>query len=344
MATASKTLEQYREEERAKNKALADADVGVSNSIYDTQKQNTQNLYQGKIRDTVSSYENALRSNETQRFLNSRAIERRMAEMGLTDSGLNRTQQTAVQLSAANNQGEIQRQRQAAVDTLARTMASELSTIENERAAKEQAIRSGYTSEADSRATSLYNADLQSATDLETANINAAAKVRAAQIEAASKAEGTTKPKGLIWGKNSVVSRDFEGSLLDNNIRVMENADGTYTYYDSVSGYDSTFKKGENPFTGTTNEYLLDKDGKYDASKAFKNTHYQPNNIGGVPLKAAAVNGKAARITWNGNKQKVWLKNGDANGPAYVWDGASNEYIELNNAERAAVGLLPIKE
>ena len=169
MATASKTLEQYREEERAKNKALADADVGVSNSIYDTQKQNTQNLYQGQIRDTVSSYENALRSNETQRFLNSRAIERRMAEMGLTDSGLNRTQQTAVQLSAANNQGEIQRQRQAAVDTLARTMASNISTIEAERAAKEQAIRSGYTSEADSRAASLYNADLQSATDIENA-------------------------------------------------------------------------------------------------------------------------------------------------------------------------------
>lgn len=304
MATASKTLEQYREEERAKNKALADADVGVSNSIYDTQKQNTQNLYQGQIRDTVSSYENALRSNETQRFLNSRAIERRMAEMGLTDSGLNRTQQTAVQLSAANNQGEIQRQRQAAVDTLARAMASDISTIEAERAAKEQSIRSGYTSEADSRAASLYNADLQSATDLETANINAAAKVRAAQIEAASKAEeAKTNSRYFYTGVN-----DEYGNMV----------------YQNAAGDTRKVAEGYNP-------YGYNSKAMYASEKAkgigFFENGYQPKGLiseGGVFWEAGDINGQ--KLEYDG--EPIYIT---PNGNYMVWDDASNEYVNANN-------------
>lgn len=318
MATASRTLEQYREEERAKNKAFADAEVGVSNSIYDTQKKNVQNLYQGQIRDTVSSYENALRSNETQRFLNSRAIERRMAEMGLTDSGLNRTQQTAVQLSAANNQGEIQRQRQAAVDTLARTMASDISAIEAERAAKEQSIRSGYTSEADSHAVSLYNADLQSATDIENANIAAAAKIQAAQIEAAQKAE-EAKQKAEEAKQNN---RYFYTGVKDEYGNMV---------YQNAAGDTRKVAEGYNPNGYNSKAMYADEYARSQYIK-FADNGYQPLGL----------------ISERGNFEEIETTDGrsvDYNGrPIYItplgnfliWNDATNEY---ENASKIIEGL-----
>lgn len=82
--------------------------------------------YGTQIDETKSSYDTALRTNEVQRALNERSIARRMAEMGLTDSGLNRTQSTAVQLSYANQKGNLIANRQKAVDTLAATMRNQM--------------------------------------------------------------------------------------------------------------------------------------------------------------------------------------------------------------------------
>lgn len=80
--------------------------------------------YGMQITNTEDTYESALKKNEVQKVLNERSIEHRMAEMGLTDSGLNRTQSTAVQLSYANQKGELFKQRQNALDTLAAAMRS----------------------------------------------------------------------------------------------------------------------------------------------------------------------------------------------------------------------------
>ena len=82
--------------------------------------------YGTQIDETKSSYDTALRTNEVQRALNERSIARRMAEMGLTDSGLNRTQSTAVQLSYANQKGNLIADKQKAVDTLAAAMRSQM--------------------------------------------------------------------------------------------------------------------------------------------------------------------------------------------------------------------------
>ena len=74
--------------------------------------------------NTADTYDSALKKNEVQKVLNERNIERRMAEIGLTDSGLNRTQSTAVQLSYANQKGELIKQKQNALDTLAAALRS----------------------------------------------------------------------------------------------------------------------------------------------------------------------------------------------------------------------------
>ena len=89
--------------------------------------------YNTQILDTKESYESDFKSNEVQVKLNERYLQRKAAEMGLTDSGMNRTQMTANQLSYANQKGELTKQRQKAVDTLAATMRGKITDVNTAR-------------------------------------------------------------------------------------------------------------------------------------------------------------------------------------------------------------------
>ena len=184
-------LDTLIEEQKKKHKPLANADVATLNNITGASAKVIEDDYKAQIAETEKAYVNALDENSVQRIINERQIAESMANSGLTNSGLNRTQMTANQLSYANNQSKIQRQRQAAVDALARAMSSQLTSLESDRAMKEQSIRSGYDSTAISNATSIYNAeqdaaakkyaaDLEAQTEqLKILNQNSQAKVKA---------------------------------------------------------------------------------------------------------------------------------------------------------------------
>ena len=123
----------------AKNKVATDTatkNIETINNQYGIAEQNLQDKHNADVADTNESYENAFKQNEVQRLLNERYIERKAAEMGLTDSGMNRTQQTAVQLSYANQKGTLTTQRQKAIDTLAATLRANMSSLNSEKAAK----------------------------------------------------------------------------------------------------------------------------------------------------------------------------------------------------------------
>ena len=119
-----------------------------------------------------------------------------------------------------------------------------------------------------------------------------------------------------------MLSRDFSGSLADNNINVIYNNDGTTTYVDNNSGKKTTLDSDINPYTGTRNN-----DVDYGA---FSNG-YQPNNVKGEKLKKV----KDVVVSVKGNEQSVWY----ANGVYYVWDGENNEYHQLTRIEEYRLGL-----
>ena len=54
-----------------------------------------QEGYDTDLAETKQAYEDQFKRNEVQKVLNERYLERKAAEMGLTDSGMNRTQMTA---------------------------------------------------------------------------------------------------------------------------------------------------------------------------------------------------------------------------------------------------------
>lgn len=143
------------------NKPQQDKEIATVTSVYDTQKKDTQAAYDKAVKDTTLSYEDAYRQNEVQRLVNERAIAENMANLGLTDSGLNRTQQTAVQLSYANQKGSIDRQKQSAVDGLTFNLAQAISEIDRQKTIDIEKINSSYTQFNSERATALRNAELE---------------------------------------------------------------------------------------------------------------------------------------------------------------------------------------
>lgn len=129
----------YKQGESEKNKLIqtkkdaAESDKKTINAYADDSVQAITDGYNADVSETNESYEDAFRKNDVQVKLNERYLERKAAEMGLTDSGMNRTQMTANQISYANQKGTLTAQRQKAIDTLAAAMRSNIREIETKR-------------------------------------------------------------------------------------------------------------------------------------------------------------------------------------------------------------------
>ncbi len=127
-----------------------DINVGVLEDNFNTEKA-----------DTEQAYNELYDQNAVSRIVNERKIAENMAGLGLTDSGLNRTQQTANQLSYANTNNQIGIQKQKAIDTLALAMRNKRSELEIKKNEDIAAIKSGYDQQARSNAVSMYNTEVQ---------------------------------------------------------------------------------------------------------------------------------------------------------------------------------------
>ena len=102
-----KSLDDYKKELEKLYAASQAEDIAASDKRYETEKKLTTDQYNRQINETENSYEDLYRENAVQKLINEREVAENMANLGLTDSGLNRTQQTAVQLSYANNKNKI---------------------------------------------------------------------------------------------------------------------------------------------------------------------------------------------------------------------------------------------
>lgn len=310
MATAYKTQDEWIKEKAAGLKSQEDAEVAASAGIYNTQAQNAQNIYNKNITDTKTSYEDMLKTNEVQKFLNARAVERRAAEMGLTDSGLNRTQQTAVQLSAANNAAKITRQQQAAIDTLAAALSADLATINANKAAAEQSIRKDYSDKAYTRGTALFSEQQQRISDEAIAKTNAEKEISLATIKAMEENEPETP---VTYSFTGATKTDENG----NTVNVYRGSDGKE--YTALQGY--------NIYTGTNNNLTYAAEAK-DPNIGFFSNGYQPKGLvsEGGKFKKVTAGGNILNYEVNGKTQSIWQARSRK---YFVWDGYKNAYEEV---------------
>lgn len=285
------------------------ADIAASGKVYDTQRRQTQDTYDRQIKDTNNSYEDMYRENAVQRLINERKIAEDMAGLGLTDSGLNRTQQTATQLSYANSKNKIDVNRQKAVDTLTASLADAVSRIDANKLAAAEKIRSSYESSWNSAAQSTYAKELEEQTKRVEANIKAQKEQIAEQ----------QKANYIIQTNGGTLRRSFTGSLKDNNVSVIyDKTNKTTTYIDNNSGKKTTVASSVNPYTGNDNSELIEEFGAFDNG-------YQPRGVRGHGKLLRSV-GKDAI---NGNMQNIFEA---ADASLWIWDGSINEYrmVDIN--------------
>lgn len=136
------------------------------------------------------------------------------------------------------------------------------------------------------------------------------------------------KPTNMVNQSNGLLQW-AAGGFQANNVDVKFDEKGGATYIDRVTGRQTTMKPGQNPFTGTFHPDVMTR-GVFDKTKVFSNG-YQPNNIGGKPLKRGVgkdKDGKTVNFTINygGNNQTVWTTGGSN---YYTWDGANGRYIKV---------------
>lgn len=293
--------------------AQRDADVAASDKMYDTQRRQTQDTYDRQIKDTNNSYEDMYRENAVQRLINERKIAEDMAGLGLTDSGLNRTQQTAVQLSYANSKNKIDTTRQKAVDTLAASLADAVSRIDANKLADAEKIRGSYESSWNSAAQSTYAKELEEQTKQQKQYYDYSLKALKSQQKAAKEASY------IIQTNGGTLRRNFTGSLKDNNVSVIyDKTNKTTTYIDNNSGKKTTVASSVNPYTGNDNSELIEEFGAFDNG-------YQPRGVRGHGKLLRSV-GKDAI---NGNMQNIFEA---ADASLWIWDGSINEYrmVDIN--------------
>ena len=314
---ASRLDELYNEYKKL-GTAQRDADIAASDKVYDTQKQQTQNTYNRQIDETSKSYEDLYDENAVQRLVNEREIAENMANSGLTDSGLNRTQQTAVQLSYANSKNKIDVTRQKAIDTLAASLADAISKIDTDKLSAAENIRSNYDNSWRSSAQSTYATELEEQTKQQKQYYDFTIKA----LEQQQKAE--KEASYIIPVSGSRLRRNFSGSLKDNGVSVIYNKSNTdptkwtTTYVDTNSGKKTVVSYTTNPYTGNDNAELVEKYGAFDNG-------YQPRGVDGHGKLLRSV----GKDEINGNMQNIFQAEDST---LWIWDGSINEYrsVDIN--------------
>lgn len=329
----AKTYEEYLEEAKKTTAAEESAAIKVVDDSALAAKTATQEYYDKQIGNTNTAYESEYQKNAVQKLINEKQIAEKTANLGLTDSGLNRTQQTAAQLSYANQKGKIDLAKQSALDELSLSLSSALSNIEQEAQANKSSIKQTYAQQNAATAAELYNTDVENEYNTYLAQLEASTELQKAQIEASAKDD-----------ENSMLLYNWKGeTVLDDNgnelIKFIGNDGKTYNV-----------TPGKNPYTNNINAKISNiVDGKciIDADWQKKNENssnaitrscakygvfsngYQPKGVCYYDEKGNVVDEGELTATlrkdyMNGKLQTVWETKDT--GRYWIWNGSTNEY------------------
>lgn len=322
------------EEETVNLAGIKKTQQDAINKTHDSQVTVLNNQYGKAVDDTKVAYESEYERNAVQKLINEKQIAEKNANLGLTDSGLNRTQQTAVQLSYANQKGDIDLAKQDALDTLSQNLASSLSSIEQSRITSLADLDTSIDAQAQSNAISRYNANVEANAKMYESEQEAEAKIETARIEAAAKQ--LSEKTNVLNSKNSTLG-NLQGSFASNGITSIHNADGSTTYTDTVTGTSVTMDAGINPFTGQNN--LTENTATAKAAQKYGtfSNGYQPKGIIGYgELSGALKNSDGTYLSYeiNGRNNTIWkAEDKKGNEHYFVWDGNQNEYVEMTKEQ-----------
>ena len=166
------------------------------NAAIDRATASSTNPYKTQMEQLPSQYQPLFDANAVQELVGRRQVQEAMANMGLTDSGLNRTQQTALSVQRGNADASVRLAQQQKTQEL----QDKISQLEENAAAQKQqqeatirgntsdwynTLLSNFYNTAQQQGTGLYNAEQERAAALAEAKIQqqAAAETAAAKAQ-----------------------------------------------------------------------------------------------------------------------------------------------------------------
>ncbi len=154
---ATKTYTEYLEEILKSQKQLEKDKLNAIETEYGALKKQVKGQYVNDISAVQESYDEYIDRSYVQKLIDKKQVEETMANMGLTDSGLNRTQQTAVELSHSNRTANYNALKQQKIDSLAQAMREKITDLDIKKTESQQSVKDQLYSNAETKATKLYS-------------------------------------------------------------------------------------------------------------------------------------------------------------------------------------------
>ena len=210
------------------NTNMSNQYVADVNAIVDKNIANAVNKVETQISGLPTQYQSAFDINAIQQKINERQAAEHMANTGRTDSGLNRTQQTAFAVQRSNADAALRQQMNAATVSLKQQIADLYASGESQKA--ETAAKARYElSQANQGIYNTYMDNLYSSANAYAENqANNRAAIEKERIKAAQKQqEQYTK-----WALENGYGYDASGNLVYTG--KVKNSDGEYVYIDDA--------------------------------------------------------------------------------------------------------------
>lgn len=166
--------------------------IQQTNAAIDKAAEASVKPYQTQLDELPALYDKLYDANAVQELVNRRQVQETMANMGLTDSGLNRTQQTAIALQRGNADAQVRLSQQQKTQELQDRIDQLLGNSAAQKIQQEADIRNAtekwysstlenLRSSAAQQGTSAYNAQMQAQAAEAKAREQAAAQAAQAQ-------------------------------------------------------------------------------------------------------------------------------------------------------------------
>ncbi len=156
----AKSYIEYLKEILASQEETKKQKIFANDTEYEGLKGQVKSDAKKSISETNASYGALVDMENVRRLINERKISESIANMGLTDSGLNRTQQTAVELSHSNKVSGLFAQRRAQVDAIKLRTEQKLQELEGKRIQFNSTVENSFLEAAQKTASDLYNDDI----------------------------------------------------------------------------------------------------------------------------------------------------------------------------------------
>lgn len=300
-STASEIIATAKTEAEAARQSALSSLSGMSNNLqagYDTQKQATTDYYTNMMNNLENAYNKDVKSAYANSMTNRQNLTNSLNRMGLTNSGYGVSQLLGINSQYSKNLADLQ-------NTLATNKAN--TGYQQQQALAD--LYSDYTANKNKLDQYLYEAG-QNAYD------NAYDRAYQAEQDAIA---------------NALQQQYY--NYLQSSSRSGGGGNNTYN--------DIDLPNNPNSYAVNTDYWQgdLNSDTQYGTFKTTdKNgVRYQPNNVGGNPLKGSGKTvaeafgaGKTGQTGASLDNQKVWVTTqGDKR--YYVWDGSQNKYIDVTS-------------